>query len=328
MSPHTTLDLGLVKKLLNQAKPPHSRRRVLQLIACASALPATAWASPSRSTVSWNGVALGADASVIVEGFSTIEAQKLIDSALTELARLERIFSLHDNQSALAQLNQKGHLQEAPRELTEALEFSKSLFHQTNGSFDPTVQPYWLGDRLAPVGFEQVTINKDTIQLAPGTQLTLNGIAQGFITDRIAEHFRAAGANNTLINLGEFRATGPKSNQDAWQIGLRDPAAVWRTSETVALTSGALATSSRALPSAKLAQHIFDPATGLNPTHFQSVSVVAPTAAWADGLSTALFVMPLEKGLDLVATQHQVAAHFTMADGQTHSTNHWEQLTS
>ena len=301
---------------------------MLQLIACAPALPAAAWASPSRSTASWNGVALGADASVIVEGFSTIEAQKLIDSALTELARLERIFSLHDNQSALTQLNQKGCLRDAPRELTEALHFSRNLFCQTNGSFDPTVQSYWLGDHLAPIGFEQVTIDKDAIQLAPGTQLTLNGIAQGFITDRIAEHFRAAGANNTLINLGEFRATGPKSNQEAWQIGLRDPAAVWRTSETVVLTSGALATSSSALPSAKLAQHIFDPATGLCPTHFKSVSVVAPTAAWADGLSTALFIMPLAKGRDLLRKQQNVAARFTMADGQIFTTSDWARLTS
>jgi FAD:protein FMN transferase len=301
---------------------------VLQLIACGSALPASAWAALSHSAVTWDGVALGAEASVVVEGFSEIEAQKLIDGALTELTRLERIFSLYDNQSALARLNEKGHLQAAPRELMEALEFSRSLFRQTDGSFDPTVQSYWLGDHLAPVSFEQVSIDNGTIHLAPGTQLTLNGVAQGIITDRIAEYFRSAGANNTLINLGEFRATGRKSNQDVWRVGLRDPAAVWRTSETVALTSGALATSARALPSAKLAQHIFDPATGLSPTHFQSVSVVAPTATLADGLSTALFVMPLESGLDLITRQQKVAAHFMMADGQTYTTLQWEQLTS
>jgi|TARA_R110002073_G_scaffold290960_1_gene455998 thiamine biosynthesis lipoprotein len=301
---------------------------MLQLIASASVLPTSAWATSSVPPASWNGVAFGGDVTLTVDGFAHEVAQSLIEDARSELDRLERIFSLYNNRSTLSKLNQNGTLHNAPRELTDVLRLSDTLFIKTDGAFDPTVQTYWDEEDNTTVGFNHVSVDRDTIRLVPGTRLTLNGIAQGFITDHIAERFRTAGATHTLINLGEFQATGPKLDGRAWEIGLRDPEAIWRVAETVSLKKGALATSSRALPSSRLSQHIFDPATGLSPTHIKSVSVIAPTATWADGLSTALFIMPLEKGCDLLGTQQNVAARFTMADGEVFTTSDWGRLTS
>jgi thiamine biosynthesis lipoprotein len=133
--------------------------------------------------------------------------------------------------------------------------------------------------------------------------LTLNGIAQGYITDKVGETLRARGFSHVLVSMGEQLALGPKWDGAAWRVGIADPAAPEKAIAEVPLAGGALATSAgygTSFDRAGRISHILDPRTGRPAETWASISVIAPSATLADGLSTALSVSPRAEGQALL----------------------------
>jgi thiamine biosynthesis lipoprotein len=320
-----------------------SRRRFLSISAAFAGLAlvpgrgGTAAAAATRTT--WRGVALGAPAEIILHHPDREAAEALLARISVEVARLERVFSLYQSDSALARLNQHGVLATPPPELVDLLEISRFFWALSGGAFDPTIQPLWrlharhfsgsaadvsgppraeVAEALALVGFDRVVFNRDRIVLPrPGMALTLNGIAQGFITDRIVQHLRDAGVTSTMVDLGEPRAIGARDDGTAWRVGI----AVEPRPEVFELTvvDRAVATSSAggfrfAGPGSPC--HLLDPGNGRAADRYQAVSVVAPDAATADALSTAFNFMDADRITRLVATQANVEAHLFLQDGE------------
>jgi thiamine biosynthesis lipoprotein len=159
--------------------------------------------------------------------------------------------------------------------------------------FDPTVQPLWqaLADGGATnrareaIGWNRVQITPDRVSLQPNQALTFNGIAQGFATDLVAEMMDANRFDNALINIGEYRSTG-----GSWRLGMQDAQHGLLGQRT--LTRGAIATSDTSASPLGERGHILHPRAQ---PHWSSVSVEADTAAWADALSTALTLAPLDQ---------------------------------
>ena len=116
---------------------------------------------------------------------------------------------------------------------------------------------------------------------------------------------RPFGIEHALLDTGEFAARGHNPAQQPWTLGVADPrdqqamAAIVRTDGRCLATSGDYAA---AFTPDFAHHHIFDPATGDSPTELASVSVVAPSAVLADGLSTAFMVMGAKKSHALAAT--------------------------
>jgi thiamine biosynthesis lipoprotein len=130
--------------------------------------------------------------------------------------------------------------------------------------------------------------------MADGTELTLNGIAQGYITDRIAELLARRWYRNVLIDLGEVRALGGRDDGGAYEIEWRE------VGQRLALRNAALAVSSAGalvFSNEGGVAHIFDPRTGLTPPHWKSVAVRHPSATLADALSTALTLASPQQAL-------------------------------
>jgi thiamine biosynthesis lipoprotein len=208
--------------------------------------------------------------------------------AWAEIARIESVVSLYDPASALSRLNAAGRLDAPPPEILEVLALTARLHEATGGRFDPTVQPLWLahaqgGDTDAAralVGWDGVALGPDAVTLRPGQALTLNGIAQGYATDRVTQVLAAEGLSHALVEIGEFRAlSGP------FRLGVEDPA--FGRLGQITLDGTAAATSSPGamrLPDG--APHILDPRGGT--PLWSTITVRAPTAALADALSTAL----------------------------------------
>lgn len=296
---------------------------------------------PDISPVLWRGVALGADAELRLYHPDPRIAQRLLDQSLAEIRRLEALFSLYRDDSALATLNRQGRLDEPPADLLRLLSESTHYSRLTGGAFDPSVQPLWrlyanhfsqpgadpagpaaaaLRAALARVDYRAIHAEPSRILLQrPGMELTLNGIAQGYITDRITELLRAGGLDRALVDLGEIRGldSHPGAAVPPWRVGLAQPQSPDRVHTTVDIRNQALATSGgygTPLDPAGRHTHLFDPRTGHAQPRYRSVSVLAATATMADALSTAFSNMSQEQTAPLV--RHLgLSAWFVQADG-------------
>jgi thiamine biosynthesis lipoprotein len=227
---------------------------------------------------------------------------------MAEIARLEAVFSLYLPGSELVRLNATGVLDDPPFELLECLSVASAVHHASGGVFDPTVQPLWRAHAaaaeqgrtlsseerataLARTGWGGVTLGADRISLRPGMALTLNGIAQGYIADRVAALLVAEGLTDSLIDTGEMVAIGGRPEGGPWQVTLP------RESK-IGLKSRALATSAplgMTFGNDALSSHILDPRTGFPALpEWQAISISAPTAAVADAVSTAACLMKVK----------------------------------
>ncbi|WP_050526700.1 FAD:protein FMN transferase [Pseudorhodobacter aquimaris] len=272
-----------------------TRRRFLCISAAAFALPRALQAAPLYT---WQGTALGARATLRL---AHPDAKAISAGVAAEISRLEDIFSLFRPNSALSRLNHTGALQMAPFELLECLSLASAVHASSEGRFDPTIQPLWAAYAAASArgelpheseitearlltGWENVTFDSSSIMMQPGMALTLNGIAQGYIADRVAEMLKGKGLTNILIDTGEFRALGAQPNGKAWPVKLA-------AGGEVPLVTRALATSAplgTTFDGASQVGHILDPRSGL-PTHmnWREITVSANSAALADALSTS-----------------------------------------
>ncbi len=268
-----------------------TRRR---FIAIAAALgPGMALAQEPALHVE-TGLALGAKVTLRLQH---PEAPRLAALAMAELRRLEQVFSLYQPDSALVRLNRDGRLPEPPFELLECLAIAGAVHTASAGRFDPTVQPLWRAEAAsretgaplsdadratarALVGWASIRLEPEAITLRPGMALTLNGIAQGYIADRVAALLAGHGLSRALIDTGEMVAL-PEGD---WPVQLE-------AGGTLALRNQALATSAplgMTFGGDGVSSHILDPRSGrpvLSP--WRAVSISAPSAALADALSTA-----------------------------------------
>ena len=285
-----------------------ARRRFLAMSAAAAgvALAGPAGARPFRRR--WR--ALGAEASLTLTGLDRAAASGIVRRVEAEIARLEDIFSLYRAGSELRRLNGAGRLRHPSHEMLELLDLARLANTATGGAFDASVQPLWqlhagaaaegrapasgeIASALARVGWRHVRTGAGLVRFdRPGMALTLNGIAQGYIADRVARLLRAQGLTDLLIDTGEIQALGSREDGRPWRAGiaLADGTPVRRT----ALSDRALATSAphaTLLDAGRGLGHILDPRTGRPAARWRLASVSAPQAALADALSTAFCLM-------------------------------------
>jgi FAD:protein FMN transferase len=292
-----------------QAKPQLGRRRFIAISAAAATLPGAT--RTDQPVAHWRGTALGAGASMVLNGITPTQAAPLFAGIEAELNRLENIFSLYRPASAISRLNRDGRLARPAPELLAVLSLSAALHQRTDGAFDPTVQPLWslwakaalrreVPDEAAIAaarhltGWRNVEFDATEIRFTrPGMALTLNGIAQGYVSDRVGDLLRQRGLSGVLVDMGEITARGPGPDGTGWPIGLADPDN-GAPSRRLYLNDRALATSAPGgtlLDRAGRIGHILDPRSGRPAGRWRQVSVSAPSAAMADGLSTAFCLL-------------------------------------
>ena len=322
-----------------------SRRRALCIFGAVAGLPLLrgVGARAAAPLVTWEGSALGAPARITLAHPDRDAAERLFAACVAEIRRLEALFSLHRNDSEISRLNRDGALAAPATETVRLLAEAKRFAVLTGGAFDITVQPLWRlyaehfaahpGDGEGPaesavsaaralVDYRALSLDDHRVAFArAGMAITLNGIAQGFITDRVAELLRSRGIANVLLDLGENRALDSHPEGRPWRIGLVDPFAPERTEAVVEIANRAVATSggygTRFAVDPRF-HHLFAPATGRSANHHASVSVLADTATTADALSTGLFVAPPETAARVVAALPGIEVRLTDADGGKH----------
>ncbi len=150
----------------------------------------------------------------------------------------------------------------------------------------------------------------------PDMRLDVGAIAKGWAAEEVAKD----SPSGLLISVGgNVCATGPKdSSGTPWVVGIQNPDG-GDYLHTIYMTEGSVVTSGdyqRAyLVDGRVYHHIIDPDTLYPSTNWRSVTVVCPDSALADALSTALFLLPLEAGQQLL-NQLNAEAMWVNAQGE------------
>lgn len=290
-----------------------SRRRAFSIFAGTAAAAALGLPvfSPAAKTVEWQGLALGAQARIVLSAEDKTDAQEAIDTTISEISRLEKIFSLFIPDSELVVLNKSKYLNAPSHDMKQLIALSQKIHKHTDGLFNPAIQKLWrfyadwfsqnkgmmpdvdvVDEIIKHSDFRKVIVNDQGLFIDERMELSLNGIAQGYITDRIAELLREKGWSNVLLDIGEVRSLDGKPDGNPWQVAIRE------SNTMIPVRNKALATSSGhtlTLSDAYKLTHILNPHTGLSEHYRNCITVSHHSAAVADALSTSLFSASLKK---------------------------------
>ncbi len=299
-----------------------------------AALPLSGCALHQEEPQVWEGEALGAPARIALYGLSAEEAAFAFTRVNHRIDRLEHSFSLYCPDSEISRLNRDGQLAHASKEFRLLLTKAKQVSVITNGAFDITVQVLWqaaqtirrqsLDSRAREVlwqqvrelvGYDKILIEGKKVRLAvPDMAITLNGIAQGYITEEVAKTLSGLGKNiSGLVNIGEFQAFGGRT----FHVAIEDPQNPLDIVGEVELKNAGLATSSALGGYLGLQlSHIFRP-QGVDQTpQFISASVVHPSATIADALATVFTLLDESAVRKIAKAQGVQQVVLKSADGQ------------
>jgi thiamine biosynthesis lipoprotein len=298
---------------------PITRRRALTVLAAGAGMALMPGRAPAETPrlFEWRGTALGGPARIALYHAQRSAARAAIAACVVEIERLENEFSLYRAESALSRLNRDGVLDAPSQDMRRLLGESLRFAGLSDGAFDVSIQPLWrlyaehfatranensrpppeaVAAALAQVNYRRIEVSPGRIALGPSMALTLNGIAQGYITDRVADLLRARGWRHVLIDLGELRALGGRADGRPWLIDVADAGGRVGPGPLIPLADRAVATSGGAgspfEPTARH-HHLLDPRSGSSANRYRCVTVAAPRATAADALSTALYLTPL-----------------------------------
>ena len=250
-------------------------------------------------------------------------ARELAAAAFDEIDRLEAVFSGYRPDTSVSRLNRDGVLSDPPPELVAVVRRALHFAELTGGAFDPTVAPLMelyrssFAEIDAPpaetdvmharslVGYRRVRLDAAGIAFAgPGMSVSLDGIAKGYILDRVVAQVTAAGAAGVLadgggdVSAGEGEVAGT-----GWPVGVEHPREPGTMLGTIEVRHQGVATSGdymRAYTDDLRHHHIVDPRTGASPGHTSAATVVAPSAMDADALATAAMVLGPVHGIELL----------------------------
>ena len=281
----------------------------------------------------------------VIFPFGTRSAQRLAEAALDEIDRLEMQLTVYRTDSEVSRLNAKAA--QAPvvveDNLFQLLTRAGSLRQQTGGAFDVAVgalvkawgfyrrQGRMPSDAeraaaLALSGMDHVRLDPDRRSItfaASGVEINLGSIGKGYALDQVVRRLRRAErVQNMLIHGGHSSvlAVGHEpGSRDGWSIGLLDPDDPGQRLAVLRLRNRGLgasaATYQHFVHEGRKLGHILDPRTGWPAEGMRLAAVTAPSAAEADALATAFFILGVERAAAYCATHPQIGAVLAPAAG-------------
>lgn len=295
---------------------------------------------------------MGSQFEVLFNAGQYAEATEAALAALDEVDRLEEQLSVFRPTSEMSRINLLAADGPVPVEegLFELLRLAVELYTQTGGALDVTAGPLsdvWgfsrregkvpdrraLDEALARVGSDKLELNAEnrTVRfLVPGMKINLGALGKGHAVDRCAAMLQSQGLANFMIHGGQSSvvargssASGnpvnPQEASGGWLVGLHDPARHGGRLAEIRLCDRALGTSGSEKQffrhKGRRLSHVLDPRTGWPAEGLLSATVVAPTAALADGLSTALFVMGSDRAIEFCKARDDLAVVLVPATG-------------
>lgn len=265
------------------------------------------------------------------------QSESAVNAVTDEINRLDKLFSVQNKNSEIFRLNSEKRLNLSDETL-ELITRSVEISTMTDGAFDITTEPLsriWgfysgLENRvpsekeiksvLPSVGAEHIKIDGARVSLDKSTSLDLGAIAKGYASGRAAKILEENGICSALISLGgNVRAVGTKPDGSPWSVAVTDPD---NSSEQI----GVLSVKDRAVVTSggyqryfeengKRFHHIIDAETGCPAqSGLKSVTIVSQDDTLADALSTAIFVMGLQKAETLYSDNNDLFGAVLITD--------------
>lgn len=289
---------------------------------------------------------MGTFVTVTVLDASENKAVEAVEAAFAEMERLILLLDRHSPATPISFLNRTGRLVDVAPEIHYLIARAAYFHRQTRGLFDITVKPVLdlFEDHFSRTGnpppSESIALalkrvgagdivhrDREVLFRREGIQITLDGIAKGYIVDQSISRLKAQGIRHALINAGgDIRALGDKGNGRPWNIAIQDPRNRNRHIQIIPLKEGAIATSGNYenyFDDKKQFHHIIDPDTGYSPQHFVSATILAPSLADADALATAALIPSEKPALGLVRIIPHAQAALVDAQGAVVRTSGW-----
>lgn len=273
---------------------------------------------------------------------------KEIDSVFVFIEKMEAKLDEYDSGSWVSRFNamESGYFP-MDEDVYELLSISDSLYTISEGSFDITIKPIFdlwgfgtnasevadslvqappdslkIQEKLAMVSFPRLRYDKKSIYKPAGMQISLGAIAKGYILDKAREYMQSLNLEKGYISC---RSSMTLFGSDTPQVILiQDPRNPNSEIASFKLSKSSLGTSGDYQQFFEYQgtryHHILNAKTGFPVQGVYSVTVIHPSAAWADGLSTALFTMDPLKAIELVKEMpHANAVIYCTQDGNISS---------
>ena len=263
-----------------------------------------------------------------------------IDSILLEI---DSSLSIYKSYSLISRLN---YYQEVITDtmFNEVYNAAQKIYFETDGNFDCSVYPLleeWgfyrdvMGDStvidssifqdiLPMIGFDKISLLKDSLFLPDGMKIDFNALAQGYSVDVIGRFLEKKGGANYLIEIGgEILAKGRNADGDIWRIGIEKPVDTidfyQRFQIILELENKALATSGNYRKffekDGVKYSHTINPFTGFpSYNRLLSVSVIYDNCMLADAYATAFMVMGVQKTKSFLAKNTDIDAYLIYTD--------------
>lgn len=263
------------------------------------------------------------------------------DSSAVEkrIYELENLFSATKEESDIYRLNTLGSA-DISSDTADIIASALELCRMTDGALDISVYPAvrawgFTGDEYRVptqteldelkqlIGYDKLQFDYETkhAALPENTAIDLGSVAKGFTGDKLIELLSARGVTSALLNLGgNVQALGTKPDGSMWRVAVQDPLGDGSIGR-LEISDGAIVTAGNYIrffeQDGVRYWHIIDPATAAPArSGLASVSVVAQSGVFSDGISTALFVMGLEKAEEFWRENEGFEAIFVCDDGK------------
>jgi thiamine biosynthesis lipoprotein len=267
---------------------------------------------------------------------------RILDEALDEVDRIDRLMSHYKADSPLSRLNQEAARRPVVVEpelfdfILDAMRYNSA----TGGAFDITVGPlmkawgFFHGEGHVPASRDLAAarrlVGPSHVRLDPvsrtirfdqaGVELDLGGIAKGYAIDRVVRLLRARHVSAALVSAGgsTIYGLGAPPGRDGWDVAIQDPLDARKTARAITLRNGAISVAGRSEKSFESGgvfySHIMDPRTGTPAQGVLSVAVLAASGTAADALDNALFVLGAEGGASCLRRFAATGALFFLPD--------------
>ena len=261
------------------------------------------------------------------------KAEHALEEAEKEIKRLDELLSVSSKEGEVSIVNENGS-EIVSEDTADLIENSLKINEETEGAFDITIYPLmkeWgftdekykipeadiLHELLKNVDASKIQYDKNTKQLTlpDGVQIDLGGIAKGYTSARLMQVFKENGVKSAIVSLGgNVQTCGKKPDGSLWKVAVQNPdtnaaeetpyIGTLETHDQAVITSGGYERYFE--ENGKTYHHILDPKTGYPAdSGLISVTIVSEDGTVADGLSTAIFIMGKEKGIEFWKKQSE-----------------------